>query len=92
MSAALLLQVHKDVSACYLLMSAAQLAVSRKAAAQQLASQRGGAATPFDAAAVRKGRYLGQVELKQPEGAPPGHRSAVEGCTSGALRALQPLV
>lgn len=68
-----LLQAHKDVTPVYLYMTAAQLAARRKAAAEQLTNLRDGAPAPFDASAVRKGRYLGQIEFKRPEGAP-GHR------------------
>jgi hypothetical protein len=59
-------QAHKDVQPCHLLMCASQLAISRKAAAEQLAAARSGAPPPFDAGAVRKGRYLGQLELRRP--------------------------
>jgi hypothetical protein len=46
-------------------MSAAQLALARKSLAEQLSQLRGGAAPACDAAAVKRGRYLGQVERKQ---------------------------
>jgi hypothetical protein len=48
-------------------MSAAQLALTRKTLAEQLVALAAGPVA-FDASSVRKGRYLGQCERKQPEG------------------------
>eukprot|EP00878_Enallax_costatus_P027899 GHUV01030087.1.p1 GENE.GHUV01030087.1~~GHUV01030087.1.p1 ORF type:complete len:989 (+),score=366.66 GHUV01030087.1:1269-4235(+) len=67
------LQAHKDVSPCYLLMSAAQIAVTRKALADQLHHLRGYGPPPLDVSSVRKGRYLGQVEFKKVDGTAVGH-------------------
>jgi hypothetical protein len=69
------------VRACHLQMCAAQLAITRKAAAEQLAAARAGAAPPFDAAAVRKGRYLGQLEMRRPAAA----AAAANRCAARAL-------
>lgn len=60
-----MLQAHRDVSPCYLLMSAVELAATRKALVRQLAQSRAGAPVPFDSSSVRKGRYLGQMESKR---------------------------
>lgn len=48
-------------------MSAAQLALTRKNLVEQLVAISTGPPT-FDASSVKKGRYLGQYERKQPEG------------------------
>ncbi|KAF6251338.1 Foie gras liver health family 1-domain-containing protein [Scenedesmus sp. NREL 46B-D3] len=63
------LQANKDIHPCHLLSSAAQLAISRKAAAEQLAVARAGEPPLIDASAVRKGRYLGQLEMRRAHGA-----------------------
>lgn len=49
-------------------MSAAQTAVTRKALAEQLHQLRGEGQLQFDISNIRKGRYLGQVELKKLDG------------------------
>eukprot|EP00879_Flechtneria_rotunda_P002505 GHRR01002703.1.p1 GENE.GHRR01002703.1~~GHRR01002703.1.p1 ORF type:complete len:1063 (+),score=495.97 GHRR01002703.1:1057-4245(+) len=67
------LQAHKDVQPAHLLVSAAQLAAQRKAAAEELRQQRNGAAPPIDLCAVRKGRYLGQIEIRTPDGPAGAH-------------------
>jgi hypothetical protein len=61
------LQAHSEVSACHLLMSAAQVALTRKNLVEQLTALSAGPPA-FDASSVKKGRYLGQFERKQPEG------------------------
>jgi hypothetical protein len=48
-------------------MSAAQLALTRKNLVEQLVALSGGPPA-FDARAIKKGRYLGQYERKQPDG------------------------
>lgn len=68
------MQAHKDVSPCYLLLSAAQTAATRKAMADELCKLHGDGPPPFDVASVRKGRYLGQVEFKTPDSATAQHR------------------
>lgn len=67
MSAACVLQAHPEAAPCHLLMSAAQLAVTRKNLVEQLVAISTGPPA-FDASSVKKGRYLGQFERKQPEG------------------------
>jgi hypothetical protein len=48
-------------------MSAAQVALTRKSLVEQLTALRGGPPA-FNPSSVKKGRYLGQFERKQPEG------------------------
>lgn len=48
-------------------MSAAQLALTRKNMVEQLVQMRQGP-PPFDTSSVKRGRYLGQFERKEPEG------------------------
>jgi hypothetical protein len=48
-------------------MSAAQLALTHKALSEQLVALSGGPVA-FDTSSIKKGRYLGQYERKQPEG------------------------
>jgi hypothetical protein len=48
-------------------MSAAQLALTRKDLVEQLVALSSGPPA-FDVSSVKKGRYLGQFERKQPEG------------------------
>lgn len=62
-----LLQAHPEAEPCLLLMSAAQLALERKSRADQLIQMNTGP-TAFDTSSVKRGRYLGQYERKQPEG------------------------
>jgi len=62
-----LLQAHPEAEPCHLLMSAAQLALERKSRADQLIQMSSGP-TAFDTSSVKRGRYLGQYERKQPEG------------------------
>lgn len=63
----LAVQVHPEAAPCHLLMSAAQLALTRKNLVEQLVALSGGPPA-FDTSAVKKGRYLGQYERKQPDG------------------------
>jgi hypothetical protein len=60
-------QIHPEAAPCHLLMSAAQLALTRKNLVEQLVALCGG--TPaFDTSTVKKARYLGQYEHKQQHG------------------------
>ena len=61
------MQAHPEAAPCHLLLSAAQLALTRKSLVEQLTALSGGPAA-FNPASVKKGRYLGQYERKQPEG------------------------
>lgn len=60
-------QAHPEAAPCHLLMSAAQVALTRKGLVEQLTALRG-APPAFNPGSVKKGRYLGQYERKQPEG------------------------
>jgi hypothetical protein len=59
--------VHPEAAPCHLLMSAAQVALTRKSLVEQLTALRGGLPA-FNPSSVKKGRYLGQFERKVPEG------------------------
>jgi hypothetical protein len=75
-------QAHRDVTPTSLLMSAVEVALSRKALAEQISSTQANNAPSFDVSLVQRGRYLGQVVVRSPAGDGgllSGHRCGVNG-------------